>query len=255
MWGRRKPETMPPAPEPKKELAAGVAKTSSSKTEAGRTQGPKTEAVKAQGSKTEASRTEAPRTEASRSSAQKSEPAKGTLKKPEASRTENVFTPPKLDFKVDAKPTSEPEPAVPPKTNVIVDPKLTEDPKTEVANVNKTVITHAASTADPAEYTVTVIGKGMEIAGDLSTASGLMVYGSITGNVTSSGHVEIFSDARVKGTVTAQSVNVAGTVDGDVTTRGKLFIAESGDVNGDVNVRSLNVEEGGTLRGRCMMSM
>lgn len=112
-----------------------------------------------------------------------------------------------------------------------------------------------AATSSPAmpASNVTFIGDGMEIKGSVSTASGLVVAGFIEGDVNSGGHVEIWPDAIIQGSVSAQSVNVAGKVEGNVTTSGRLQIAASGQVHGDVEVKSLQVEEGGGLLGRCKM--
>jgi len=112
----------------------------------------------------------------------------------------------------------------------------------------------AAKPAATPAPSVTVIGEGMEIDGSLTTAAGLVVYGTIEGDVTSSGHVEIHPRAVVKGAVSAASVNVEGNVEGDIATRGRLYIGAAGRVEGDVRVKSLNVEEGGSLLGRCMMT-
>lgn len=100
---------------------------------------------------------------------------------------------------------------------------------------------------------VTFIGDGMEIKGSVSTASGLVVAGFIEGDINSGGHVDIWPDASVEGSVSAQSVNVNGQIKGNVTVAGRLHINEKGKVHGDVEVKSLQVEEGGALLGRCKM--
>lgn len=138
-------------------------------------------------------------------------------------------------------------------------PAATTKPSKSTAPTGKTepkptASTTAAPTSAPASGSSTSVGDGMEIKGNVTTASNLEVFGVIEGDVNSSGHVEIHKGAMIKGTVTAQTVTVSGTVAGDVNTRGRLFIRSTGEVRGDVMVKSLNVDEGGALAGRCEMT-
>lgn len=127
-----------------------------------------------------------------------------------------------------------------------------DDVEAEASSPGTSTPAATSSPAMPASNE-TFIGDGMEIKGSVSTASGLVVAGFIEGDVNSGGHVEIWPDAIIQGSVSAQSVNVAGKVEGNVTTSGRLQITASGQVRGDVEVKSLQVEEGGGLLGRCKM--
>jgi cytoskeletal protein CcmA (bactofilin family) len=100
----------------------------------------------------------------------------------------------------------------------------------------------------------TYIGDGMEIKGSVSTASSLAVAGFIEGDVNSAGNVQVYADAVIQGSVSAQGVTVAGTIEGNVTASGRLHIGKTGKVTGDVEVKALQVEEGGALLGRCKMT-
>ncbi len=83
-----------------------------------------------------------------------------------------------------------------------------------------------------------------EMNGDLTTEGDLSV------GLTTEGDLSVGEHGRVKGNVTGRNVVVGGTIQGNVTTTGRLEILATGKVFGDIVVGSLIIDEGGILRGK-----
>ena len=70
------------------------------------------------------------------------------------------------------------------------------------------------------------------------------------GDLTTEGDLSIGEHGRVKGNVTGRNVVVGGTIQGNVSTTGRLEILATGKLYGDIVVGSLIIDEGGILRGK-----
>src|SRR5438105_7451035 len=70
------------------------------------------------------------------------------------------------------------------------------------------------------------------------------------GEVCSDGGLSVGGHGRVRGSVTGRNVVVGGSIQGNVSTSGRLEILATGKVFGDIVVGSLIIDEGGILRGK-----
>jgi len=109
--------------------------------------------------------------------------------------------------------------------------------------------THAVS----AEKIETIIGPTADFNGHLKSDGGVRIDGTFEGLVETAGNVIVGENAKVLADVTARNVSVAGTVKGNITANGRLEILPTGRVWGDIHVSSFLIDEGGVFRGQSLM--
>jgi len=107
--------------------------------------------------------------------------------------------------------------------------------------------TAARPQADTQTGTVSCIGSGMSIIGNVECNGPAQVFGRIEGEVHAS-DLLIGDGAQIEGTVIAQEVTVCGTVKGTVR-GGRVRLRKGGTVDGDIFHRSLSIEEDAVFEG------
>ena len=108
----------------------------------------------------------------------------------------------------------------------------------------------AATKSDAIEN---VIGRSCLIRGDLAAEGAFRIDGTIEGSVDSHASVTVGESGVVRGGVRGSDVVIAGTVQGDVTCSGHLEILATGKVEGDIAARSMRIETGGVFCGTSRM--
>jgi len=101
--------------------------------------------------------------------------------------------------------------------------------------------------------TETIIGSGVIVKGDLHSDSDIIIDGSLTGDIKTSGDVVIGVNAQIKANVEATNVTVSGSLTGDITAAGEAAIRETGQVKGDIKAAGLAVSSGAIFIGRSLM--
>jgi cytoskeletal protein CcmA (bactofilin family) len=98
-----------------------------------------------------------------------------------------------------------------------------------------------------------VFGPSTRFDGRLTSDGNIRVDGVFEGTIETAGNVIIGEQARVLANIVANGVQVWGSVKGNVTAAGRLEILSTGRVWGDIKVAALLIDEGGILRGQCVM--
>lgn len=98
-----------------------------------------------------------------------------------------------------------------------------------------------------------VFGASTRFEGNLTSDGNIRVDGVFEGSIETAGNVIIGEQARVMADIKANGVQVWGAVKGNITAVGRLEILSSGKVWGDIKVAALLIDEGGVLRGQCIM--
>lgn len=99
----------------------------------------------------------------------------------------------------------------------------------------------------------TQIGKGTTIDGDLQFAGGLLVEGTIKGNITAENDqatLILHEHGRIQGEVRVPSMVLNGSIDGDVFASGKVELFEKSRVCGDVYYNLLEMAVGAEVNGK-----
>ena len=100
-----------------------------------------------------------------------------------------------------------------------------------------------------------LIGKGVEVTGDILFTDGLRVEGRVNGSLVSEkGTLVIEESARVEARVDVAICLISGILDGNVKAKSRVEIRRTSRVRGDIITPVLLVEEGALLNGNVGMS-
>ncbi len=104
---------------------------------------------------------------------------------------------------------------------------------------------------DTLKHVETMIGADAVVYGNLKLKGGVIIYGTIFGDVITDGPARISRKALVKGNVAASDAYIGGAVEGNLTTNGKVVLKSHSKVSGDIVYQKLVIEEGAQFEGRC----
>jgi cytoskeletal protein CcmA (bactofilin family) len=96
-----------------------------------------------------------------------------------------------------------------------------------------------------------VIGKSVQIRGEVKGNEDLVVEGLVEGTVTLTEHrLTIGANAKVTANVTARDVVVQGSLQGDIQAQGRVELRAGSRVNGDIRAARLSVEDNAIFSGK-----
>lgn len=93
-----------------------------------------------------------------------------------------------------------------------------------------------------------VLGADLRITGEVVSTGTVEVLGEIEGNITAHGLL-IGQEGRVKGSVQADTVEVKGRLDGKVTCE-SVTLRSSATVKADITTNGIVIESGASMDGR-----
>lgn len=96
--------------------------------------------------------------------------------------------------------------------------------------------------------TKSVLAQDLRITGEISSTGTIEVLGEIEGNLTARGLI-VGVEGRMAGTVSAESVEVKGRLDGRVATHA-FALRASAQVAADVSYTTLVIESGAQIEGK-----
>ena len=99
----------------------------------------------------------------------------------------------------------------------------------------------------------TLIGAGTFIRGDLSVKGLVRFDGDIDGNLETSGNIIIGDQARIRGSVTANSAIINGIVLGDIVAPEGVKLFATSIIIGDIISKKIYLEENVFLQGKCVV--
>lgn len=96
-----------------------------------------------------------------------------------------------------------------------------------------------------------VIGKSVQIRGEVNGSEDLVVDGVVEGTITlSESRLTIGQSAKVSANVSARDVVVVGTLQGDVRASGRVELRQGSTLNGDLTAARLSIEENAHFKGK-----
>ena len=109
--------------------------------------------------------------------------------------------------------------------------------------------------ARPNESSMSIIGPGMRIKGDLVTEGTVRVEGTIEGTIRAGKAVVIGKEGEVIGDVVTQDAVIGGRVRGTVTAESRLELQATAQIEGQISARAqhLVLEEGCRFNGQVQM--
>ncbi len=103
------------------------------------------------------------------------------------------------------------------------------------------------------EGTMSVIGAGMRIVGDVESSGVIKVEGTIEGAVRGARQVLLGRSGVIHGDVHAADAVVGGQVVGSIVASERVELQATATVEGDIHTRSIVVFEGGQINGTVRM--
>ncbi len=107
--------------------------------------------------------------------------------------------------------------------------------------------------APGAESSMSVIGSGMRITGDIESNGVIKVEGTIEGAVRGARQLLLGKGGTIHGDVYAIDAILGGTVVGTVVASERVEIQGTSSVEGDIHTKSMVVFEGGMINGTVRM--
>jgi cytoskeletal protein CcmA (bactofilin family) len=97
---------------------------------------------------------------------------------------------------------------------------------------------------------LSIIGKSVELKGELVAGEDLLIQGRLEGSVRNkSQNLVIGTEGKVKADVYGKSIVVQGTVSGDIHGAESVAIESSARVDGNISSSSIGVEKGARFKG------
>jgi len=101
---------------------------------------------------------------------------------------------------------------------------------------------------------ISIVSKGVELKGDLTSSGSIRIDGKITGNVLITGDLILGSSGVVFGEVKGRNVTIGGKVNGKVITTEKAILEAGAELRGDLTAKILVIHEGALFEGNSKMS-
>ncbi|HEX3436855.1 MAG TPA: polymer-forming cytoskeletal protein [Pseudacidobacterium sp.] len=96
-----------------------------------------------------------------------------------------------------------------------------------------------------------VIGKSVQIRGEVKGSEDLLVDGLVEGTITlSDSRLTIGANARVQANVAARDVIVLGVLNGNINATGRVELRAGCQTTGDLQAGRLSIEENAVFSGR-----
>ena len=93
-----------------------------------------------------------------------------------------------------------------------------------------------------------IISSDMKIRGKISASGGLVLLGSVTGDIKCNS-LSIEESGILKGNIDAEVVSIAGKFDGQVLSE-VVSIRSTGSVTGEVSYDNISIEEGAKIEAQ-----
>lgn len=111
----------------------------------------------------------------------------------------------------------------------------------------------SSADAGSGSHTVSVLGGGMTVTGDVTGDGELRIEGHVEGSVKTNGRVIVEASGQVEGGIEAEEVVASGKVSGKITAKGAVRLKNGCRVDADIEASVIELEEGGVINGRLQM--
>lgn len=110
---------------------------------------------------------------------------------------------------------------------------------------------HASSANLTGETGRTLLGRSLNIKGDISGSEDLVIAGQFEGSLNVQGYsVTVGPEGKVKADIQAARVIIQGSVHGNLSVRERVEIHKTGHVVGDIVAPGISIEDGAYFKGK-----
>ena len=152
-----------------------------------------------------------------------------------------------------APPEQRGQPAPRPSQPVRNVPTATKAPQSKEADLSHRPESIQSVPRSGSDQTVTVIGNGARLEGNLIAAASLRIEGTVTGTITADGDVIIAPEAEVAADIQSTNTTLGGHYTGNVVATGTIELTSTARVEGNLTCRSLIVNQGAIFSGQSIM--
>ena len=132
-------------------------------------------------------------------------------------------------------------------------PTPTKAPQSKEADLSHRPESIQSVPRSGSDQTVTVIGNGARLEGNLIAAASLRIEGTVTGTITADGDVIIAPEAEVAADIQSTNTTLGGHYTGNVVATGTIELTSTARVEGNLTCRSLIVHQGAIFSGQSIM--
>lgn len=100
-----------------------------------------------------------------------------------------------------------------------------------------------------------VIGKDIQIKGELSGSEDLVVEGRVEGHIALQNHLTVEATGQLVAEITTQSMEVHGEVSGNIQAQETVSINADSKVLADIKAPRVIIEDGARFKGRVEMDV
>ena len=97
----------------------------------------------------------------------------------------------------------------------------------------------------------TMIGNGAVVNGPISLKGGIIIYGTVYGDIQTDGPLRITISGKVFGNVQASDAHIGGSLKGDISVANKIVLGRKSEIIGDLLYSSLIIEDCAQFQGSC----
>jgi cytoskeletal protein CcmA (bactofilin family) len=112
---------------------------------------------------------------------------------------------------------------------------------------------HQRRVDDRAGPIESMIAQETTIQGNLRSAHGIRIMGSVEGDIESRGRAKIEKGGRVQGNITAADVVVNGALEGHIEAAGQVELGPESRMSGNINAAKIAIAEGSFFQGDIKM--
>lgn len=100
-------------------------------------------------------------------------------------------------------------------------------------------------------HSMTLVSAGSQLQGSIASKGSLRIEGSLSGDVSTEGTLEVLADASIHGAqVRCNDLLLSGTIDADVVANRSVRIAAGGRLRGNLRCFDLQAPSGASLEGQ-----
>lgn len=97
------------------------------------------------------------------------------------------------------------------------------------------------------------IAEGSVLDGNLNSANGIRIDGTVKGSVRCEGKVVVGKTGVVEGEIFCQSADIEGTLKSSIEVKDILELKSTSNLHGEISTGKLSIEPGASFTGSCKM--
>ncbi|MEK9129784.1 MAG: polymer-forming cytoskeletal protein [Patescibacteria group bacterium] len=101
----------------------------------------------------------------------------------------------------------------------------------------------------------TIIGPSVKLEGDFNGDGNIIIAGTISGNLKTSGDLKILKTAKINANINANNILISGKIKGNIKALGKIELTSTALVFGDIEAKIISISGGAILNSKCITNI